>query len=100
MNICTKEKFYRDNSYYYYTLALVLQQVTHSVLIIQEWITKDGICGRLYPRVCDLRHENDVLDTFRWVETFLGGVDVLVNNAGITGQNSIVGEEQYQLLMR
>jgi NAD(P)-dependent dehydrogenase (short-subunit alcohol dehydrogenase family) len=29
---------------------------------------------------------------FRWIETYLGGVDVLVNNAGITGQNSLIGE--------
>jgi NAD(P)-dependent dehydrogenase (short-subunit alcohol dehydrogenase family) len=30
----------------------------------------------------------------------LGGVDVLVNNAGITGQKSLVGENSHELIMR
>jgi NAD(P)-dependent dehydrogenase (short-subunit alcohol dehydrogenase family) len=59
---------------------------------MQEWTAKDESSGRLYPKLCDLSHENDVLGIFHWIETYLGGVDVLVNNAGITGQNSLIGK--------
>ncbi|XP_023713738.1 dehydrogenase/reductase SDR family member 11-like isoform X2 [Cryptotermes secundus] len=71
-------------------LGLIVVVLDRNIDDLQELATKDEVYGRLYPRICDLRHENDVLETFRWIETCLGGVDVLVNNAGITGHNSLV----------
>lgn len=37
---------------------------------------------RLYAMKCDVSKEEDILQTFRWIEEKFGGVDVLVNNAG------------------
>jgi len=38
--------------------------------------------GKVYPRVCDLGKEEDIVAAFAWVEKTLGGVDILINNAG------------------
>ncbi|XP_055533752.1 farnesol dehydrogenase-like [Wyeomyia smithii] len=38
---------------------------------------------RLHAVKCDISKEEDILNTFRWIEGKLGGVDVLINNAGV-----------------
>uniref|UniRef100_A0A6M2DI26 Putative dehydrogenase n=1 Tax=Xenopsylla cheopis TaxID=163159 RepID=A0A6M2DI26_XENCH len=45
--------------------------------------------GKFYPIKCDVSKEQDILDTFSWVKKNLGGVDVLVNNAGIVRTNML-----------
>ncbi|EDV43756.1 uncharacterized protein Dana_GF16364 [Drosophila ananassae] len=39
--------------------------------------------ARFYIRKCDVSVEQQVVDTFAWVDKTLGGADVLVNNAGV-----------------
>lgn len=39
--------------------------------------------GKLYALKCDLTQEAEIKQAFEWVETTLGGVDILINNAGI-----------------
>lgn len=39
--------------------------------------------GELHALRCDVTKEEDVLAAFEWIETKFGGVDVLVNNAGV-----------------
>lgn len=39
--------------------------------------------GKVYAQSCDVSVESDVRAAFRWVESTLGGVDILVNSAGI-----------------
>jgi len=46
----------------------------------------------LYPIRCDLREEKDILKMFKWVIMKLGGVDVLINNAGIISKDLISGK--------
>ncbi|XP_037938581.1 farnesol dehydrogenase-like [Teleopsis dalmanni] len=48
---------------------------------------------RFYPVKCDVRQEEDIIRSFAWVEQTLGGVDVLVNNAGIARQTQIVAPQ-------
>ncbi|KAK3089947.1 hypothetical protein FSP39_007882 [Pinctada imbricata] len=40
--------------------------------------------GKLIPMRCDLTREEDILDVFGRVKKELGGVDVMVNNAGLS----------------
>lgn len=39
--------------------------------------------ARLHAFRCDVCSEADILRAFRWIETTFGGVDVLINNAGV-----------------
>ncbi|XP_037926586.1 farnesol dehydrogenase-like [Hermetia illucens] len=49
----------------------------------------ENLQSRYYPRTCDVTNEDQVKDTFAWIETKFGGTDVLVNNAGM----GVVGVE-------
>ncbi|XP_058835435.1 farnesol dehydrogenase-like [Topomyia yanbarensis] len=44
---------------------------------------EDSIQHRLNAVKCDVSKEEDILKTFKWIEEKFGGVDVLINNAGI-----------------
>jgi len=46
--------------------------------------------GKLHAFKCDLQQEEDVRAAFKWIEETLGGIDVLVNNAGIITQANLV----------
>ncbi|XP_023719731.1 farnesol dehydrogenase isoform X1 [Cryptotermes secundus] len=39
--------------------------------------------GKLHPLKCDITKENDIISSFAWVKENLGGVDILINNAGV-----------------
>ncbi|KAJ8878079.1 hypothetical protein PR048_022543 [Dryococelus australis] len=45
--------------------------------------------GKLYAVKADLTKEGDILAAFQWVKDNLGGVDVLVNNAGMAPNNNL-----------
>ncbi|XP_055913017.1 farnesol dehydrogenase-like [Eupeodes corollae] len=45
---------------------------------------------RYFPRKCDVSNEEDVKQTFEWIEKTLGGTDILVNNAGIVRPGNLV----------
>lgn len=47
--------------------------------------------GKLYALKCDVSKEEDILDVFKWIKENLGGVDVLVNNAGLMYSAGITG---------
>lgn len=42
-----------------------------------------GIAGSLHSFKCDVQSEDDVVAAFAWIVQRFGGVDVLINNAGI-----------------
>ncbi|XP_067014726.2 farnesol dehydrogenase-like [Anabrus simplex] len=39
--------------------------------------------GKLYAKKCDVSKEEDILALFKWIKETLGGVDILINNAGL-----------------
>jgi gluconate 5-dehydrogenase len=45
-------------------------------------IVKQDYDVDLYPIRCDVKEEKDILKLFDWATITLGGIDVLINNAG------------------
>ena len=45
--------------------------------------------GKVKGKVADLKHHEQVVALFDWVEQSLGGLDILINNAGIGGFGKI-----------
>ncbi len=50
---------------------------------------RESLGGRFLPVVCDLRDETSILQMFAEVELVFGGLDVLVNNAGLGHAGSL-----------
>ncbi|XP_072758685.1 farnesol dehydrogenase-like isoform X1 [Anoplolepis gracilipes] len=46
--------------------------------------------GEVHPLQCDVQKEKDILEVFKWTEEKFGGVDVLINNAGVVSAESII----------
>ena len=49
--------------------------------------------GKLYAVKADITKDADVKDAFQWVKANLGGVDILINNAGVNIANSLTGNK-------
>ncbi|KAH8312617.1 hypothetical protein KR044_011680 [Drosophila immigrans] len=54
--------------------------------------------ARFHARKCDVSDEQQVIETFAWVDKTLGGADVLVNNAGKLAFTSILGQGNSEAL--
>lgn len=48
--------------------------------------------GKLYAFTCDVAKDDDIERAFAWIESELGAVHVLINNAGIVRMGTITGE--------
>lgn len=44
--------------------------------------------GALHSYKCDVSVESEIVATFAWIRAEFGGIDVLINNAGIVSQNT------------
>lgn len=53
---------------------------------------KSEFKAEVYPMSCDVQKEEDILKVFKWAEAKFGGIDVLINNAGVLGANPIIGK--------
>ncbi|XP_017003589.1 farnesol dehydrogenase-like [Drosophila takahashii] len=48
--------------------------------------------ARFHTRPCDVSNEQQVKETFAWIDRTLGGADVLINNAGIVRKINLTDE--------
>lgn len=56
--------------------------------------------ARFYAHQCDVSVEQQVIDSFAWIDETIGGADILVNNAGITRRIRITDEGNSEDLMQ
>jgi Dehydrogenases with different specificities (related to short-chain alcohol dehydrogenases) len=68
-------------------------------MIVQELKNSvKGCSGTLYAVRADVSKEEEVVAAFKWVKTNLGGVDVLINNAGVLGKSTLHGKRHKALI--
>lgn len=48
--------------------------------------------GQFYPLKCDLTDEKDILKAFKWIDENIGGINFMINNAGIVRISPILGK--------
>lgn len=49
---------------------------------------------------CDVRNEDSVKRAFDWVENNLGGVHIMVNNAGCHSSTNVIDKDNTELLKK
>jgi len=54
--------------------------------------------GVFHARECDVRNEEDVKLTFDWIKKTFGGIDVLINNAGVTRSTNLIDIDNTQAI--
>lgn len=52
----------------------------------------DDLKKKLYAVKCDVSNENEIIETFKWIDKNLGGISVLINNAGILRKATLLEE--------
>ncbi|KAJ3651656.1 hypothetical protein Zmor_017681 [Zophobas morio] len=60
-----------------------------SELIEQKAKELSGKSGKLHAIKTDTAKEEDIVNAFKWIEKNLGHVHILINNAGVTKENSL-----------
>lgn len=59
----------------------------------------DGSEGSFHPFECDLRQEEDILNVFKYADEEYGGIDILVNSAGLLYIEPILSEKSSSILI-
>lgn len=53
---------------------------------------KEEEYGTIYVKICDVTDEKAVKNVFSWVDFTLGGLSILINNAGTAIASSLLSE--------
>lgn len=68
--------------------TLIKEKIWEPLQILVEELK--GKPGKLYPLQCDMSVQSEIERAVLWIEKTLGGVDVLINNAGINIDSSCI----------
>lgn len=53
----------------------------------------DKLKKNLHAVKCDVSKESEIIDAFKWIEKNLGGVSVMINNAGIVRTTTLIAHD-------
>lgn len=56
----------------------------------------ENCAGELHSFKCDVQREEDVKAAFKWIEEQFGGVDVLINNAGVVIRSNLLDSDNME----
>lgn len=48
--------------------------------------------NKLYPVKCDLSNNESLMEIFTWIEGTLGPISILINNAEVCYNNTLIGK--------
>lgn len=65
---------------------------------LKAQIPRSPTAGVLHSFKCDVSQEDDIKSAFSWIESYLGGVDVLINNAGIARTTRLIEPNNTQFI--
>lgn len=63
--------------------GMLVVGIARRVDLVEALCAKVTGRGKIYARKCDVANEDEILQTFAWIRKELGGVDVLISNAGV-----------------
>ncbi|XP_053657898.1 farnesol dehydrogenase [Anopheles marshallii] len=63
--------------------GMIVVGIARRAELITVLSTKVTGTGKIYGKKCDVSNETEIMETLNWIRREFGGVDVLINNAGI-----------------
>uniref|UniRef100_A0A182N5L1 Dehydrogenase n=1 Tax=Anopheles dirus TaxID=7168 RepID=A0A182N5L1_9DIPT len=73
--------------------GMVVIGIARRAELITLLSTKVTGTGKIFAKKCDVSNETEIMETLNWIRREFGGVDVLINNAGIFRYNFISQSE-------
>jgi len=62
--------------------------------VLANSLNGKGNHGTVHTKVCDVTDEQAVKNVFSWVDSTLGGVSILINNAGTATLSSLLSKKR------
>uniref|UniRef100_A0A182SU65 Dehydrogenase/reductase SDR family member 11 n=1 Tax=Anopheles maculatus TaxID=74869 RepID=A0A182SU65_9DIPT len=72
--------------------GMIVVGIARRAELVTVLSTKVTGTGKIYAKKCDVSNEAEIMETLNWIRREFGGVDVLINNAGIYCHHFITGE--------
>ncbi|XP_062565654.1 farnesol dehydrogenase-like [Armigeres subalbatus] len=76
-------------------IVVGLARRTERTELLKEQIT-GNLRKNLHAMKCDVSNENDIVATFKKIEKTFGGIDVLINNAGVVRDTRLIDPSNSQ----
>ncbi|XP_065083190.1 farnesol dehydrogenase [Ochlerotatus camptorhynchus] len=73
--------------------GMVVVGIARRVELVETLCSKVTGTGKIFARKCDVANETEILETFDWIRKELGGVAVLISNAGVFRCNFVTQSE-------
>ncbi|XP_035783905.1 farnesol dehydrogenase-like [Anopheles albimanus] len=73
--------------------GMIVVGIARRAELIALLSTKVTGTGKIYAKKCDVSSETEILETLGWIRREFGGIDVLINNAGIFRYSFITQSE-------
>ncbi|XP_050541976.1 farnesol dehydrogenase-like isoform X4 [Daktulosphaira vitifoliae] len=63
----------------------------HLLIELSNLVKEKEWRGKIYLKPCDITDEVSLKDVFNWIETNIGGISIMINNAGMLRRSTLLG---------